>query len=143
MKKIVDLNKVIHQEIPPPACDVSLGIKISEAYEGYAKGYWNIKDHLLNGNGVVMGGFVSAAADIIMAYAMTTRLNEHQTFASINLDTTFHRPVFTGKVEIEAAIKKLGKSIAYVQAVLTQNEKRVADAVSSIIIMQKETNIKT
>jgi hypothetical protein len=38
------------------------------------------------------GGFVSAAAYIMMAYAITTLLHKDQTFVSINLHTTFHRP---------------------------------------------------
>lgn len=137
MLKKIDLNKVISRESAPPPCDNTLGLKVLEACNGYAKGLWTIDDRLLNGNGVVMGGFVSAAADIMMAYAISPLLKEDQAFASIDLDTTFHRPIFSGEIEVEARVEKFGNTISYVTAVLTQNEKRIANAVSSIMVMPK------
>lgn len=138
MRENIDLNKVIRLESDPPACDNTLRLKVMEANSGYAKCLWNIDKHLLNGNGVVMGGFVSAAADVTMAYAISTLLKEGQTFASIDLDTTFHRPILNGEVEIEARVEKFGNTVSYVTAVLTQNEKSIANAVSSIMVMQKK-----
>jgi acyl-CoA thioesterase len=137
MSKTVNLHKVIQGKSAPPACDITLGIKLSEANNGSSKGYWKVEDHLLNGKGVVMGGFVSAAADTMMAYAMVTLLKEDQTFASINLETTFHRPVFTGNVEIEAKVVKFGKTISYLTATFTQNGKHVASATSSVMAMPR------
>lgn len=140
MSKIVNLKEVIQGESAPPACDTTLGVKIVESMNGCSKGLWEVKDHLLNGNGVIMGGFVSAAADIMMAYAVITLLKEEQTFASINLETTFHRPVFSGKVEIEAKVEKFGKKVCYVTATFFQNGKHVASATSSVIVMDKNND---
>ncbi|HEY9577590.1 MAG TPA: PaaI family thioesterase [Pseudobacillus sp.] len=138
MIKTVNLNEVIRGESSPPACDTTLGVKVLEAGKGYAKGTWTIEEHLLNGNGVIMGGFVTAAADIMMAYAITPLLNEDQTFASINLQTTFHRPTFTGEVEIEVKVEKFGRTISYLTADLKQNGKLIASVTSSIMIMDKK-----
>lgn len=104
------------------------------AENGTAKGNWNADSLLLNGNGVVMGGFISAVADTLMAYALTSCLDEHRVFSSINLQTTFHRPVQKGMVQVEAKIERLGKSIAYATATLVQAGKEVAVANSSIMI---------
>lgn len=138
MTKTVNLHEVINGTTAPPACDLSLGVKVLEARDGMAKGVWTIGEHLLNGNGVIMGGFVAAAADIMMAYAITTLLHENQTFASINLQTTFHRPTFVGEVEIEANVEKFGRTVSYLTTTLKQNGKEVASAVSSIIVMEKK-----
>lgn len=138
MIKTVNLNEVIRGESSPPACDTTLGVKVLEAGKGYAKGTWTIEEHLLNGNGVIMGGFVTAAADIMMAYAITPLLNEDQTFASINLQTTFHRPTFTGEVEIEVKVEKFGRTVSYLTADLKQNGKLIASVTSSIMIMDKK-----
>jgi acyl-CoA thioesterase len=35
----------------------------------------------------------ATAADTMMAYALSSKLTFNQTFASIDLHTTFHRPV--------------------------------------------------
>ncbi|MFK2826431.1 PaaI family thioesterase [Bacillus sp. B190/17] len=138
MSQAINLNDVLCGKSSPPACDTTLGVKVLESKDGYAKGIWTIEEPLLNGNGVIMGGFVAAAADIMMAYAITPLLAEDQTFASINLQTTFHRPTFTGEVEVEAKVEKFGRTVSYVTADLNQNGKLVASVTSSIMIMSKK-----
>jgi len=137
MKPVTNLHAVIAGQSAPPPCDETLGVRLMEARDGYAKGVWTISESLLNGNGVIMGGFVGAAADIVMAYAVTTLLRDDQMHASINLQTTFHRPATAGEAEIEASVEKLGKTIAYVTAIVRQNGKEVASATSSVLIMEK------
>ena len=82
-----------------------------------------------------MGGFVTSAADIIMAYAISSKLSIGQSFASIDLHTTFHRPVRLGDVQVEAKVDRIGKKTAYVLADLFQNDKKVASVVSSVMIL--------
>ena len=132
---ISDLLDVARKGDVPPPCDSTLQVYADYAEEGVAKGRWEVAPLFINGNGVAMGGFLSAAADILMAYAIASLLNDQQSFASINLQTTFHRPVFEGVVEIEAKVERLGKSVAYLVAELTQDGKKVASSVSSVMIM--------
>ncbi|MBD8004938.1 PaaI family thioesterase [Bacillus norwichensis] len=84
-----------------------------------------------------MGGFLASAADIMMAYAISSLLSDDNGFASIDLDTTFHRPAFEGMIEIKAEVERLGRTIGYVTAELVQNDKKVASCVSSVLIQQK------
>ncbi|PYZ95346.1 thioesterase [Salipaludibacillus keqinensis] len=126
---------VVSQQIEPPNCDKTLNIQIKTASDGKAVASWETDDRFINGLGIVMGGFVSSAADITMAYAVSSLLNEDQSFGSINLSTTFHRPVVVGKVDIDARVERIGKTIAYVVADLMQNDKKVASVTSSVIIL--------
>ncbi|KYD29018.1 PaaI family thioesterase [Geobacillus sp. FSL W8-0032] len=137
MKSTVNLHDVIAGQSAPPPCDTTLGVRLTEARDGYAKGVWKVSESLLNGNGVIMGGFVGAAADIVMAYAVTTLLRDNQMHASINLHTTFHRPLEAGEAEIEALVEKPGRTVVYVTATVRQSGKEVASATSSVIIMEK------
>src|SRR5699024_9320385 len=120
----------------PPNCDLTMQMKPIYAENGVAKGIWDVDEKYLNGNGVSMGGFLASAADIMMAYAITSQLKENQTFASINLQTTFHRPVSVGTVVVIAKVERLGKKVAYLEAELTQNEKVVGNTVSSVMIIE-------
>lgn len=129
---------VLSQEAEPPNCDKTLNIQIKTASDGIAVASWETDDRFINGLGIVMGGFVSSAADITMAYAISSLLSEDQSFGSINLSTTFHRPVVVGQVEIEARVEKIGKTIAYVVADLKQNDKKVASVTSSVILVTKK-----
>jgi uncharacterized protein (TIGR00369 family) len=130
-----DLMRVITHGEQPPNCDETLQIKATYGHNGLANGIWRVDGKFINGIGVAMGGFVSSAADIIMAYAIASKLEAGQRFTSIDLHTTFHRPVMPGEVMVEAKVERMGKKTAYVIADLYQNEKKAASVVSSVMIL--------
>ena len=136
--KMSDFQKVVIKKFPPPPCDTTMKVTIHEASDGVAHGSWQVDRSYLNGNGVAMGGFLSSAADIVMAYAISSKLTDCQGFASINLDTTFHRPTVEGKVDVSAVVESQGRTLAYVVAELKQHNKKVATCTSSLFIEQRE-----
>jgi acyl-CoA thioesterase len=134
--KISDLVNVAAKGQKPPACDETLQVTVEVADNGIARGQWQVDEKFLNGNGVAMGGFLSSAADIMMAYAIASKLTDVQAFSSIDLQTTFHRPTFPGKVDIEARVERLGRTVVYLVADLSQNGKKVATSISSVLIQE-------
>lgn len=138
-----DFLEVVNNDAVPPNSDLTLQVKPTYAEDGVSKGIWEVDEKFLNGIGVSMGGFLASAADTMMAYALASKLKGDQTFASIDLHTTFHRPVFPGNVEVHAKVKRLGKKVAYLVAELLQDEKIVGSVVSSVMIMEEcETRSK-
>lgn len=133
---ITDLQQVVTNGLTPPPCDLTMQVRVDYAKDGVAKGVWKVDKKFINGLGVVMGGFLSSAADILMAYAIASKLTDTQGFVSIDLDTTFHRPGFEGEIEVIAKVEKMGRTLAYVVADLIQNEKKVATCVSSLLVQQ-------
>ncbi len=139
---LIDLHKVISKEIDPPKSDSVLGITLLEAKDGEATGNWRIEEHLLNANGIVISGFITATVDIMMSYAITTLINEDETFSSINIATTFHKPLHTGLVKIEAKVQKFGSFISYLSATITQDDKKAVEAISIMGIIKKPISKK-
>lgn len=135
--KVSDLLDVVNEGAIPPNCDLTLQITPTYAVDGVAKGVWKVDEKFLNGFGVSMGGYLASAADIMMAYAMASKLKENQTFATIDLHTTFHRPIFPGDVEVQAKVERFGRKVAYVVAELVQNDKKVGDVVSSVMVLEE------
>lgn len=133
----MNLKDVVKNRISAPPCDHHLNVQVSEAEGGLSRGTWKVTEEMINGNGVAMGGFSGAAADIMFAYAITSLTEENEGFSSISLNTTFLKPIMTGDVEIICQIHKKGRSIAYGSAKLKQNEKIVAESTTSIMITQK------
>lgn len=131
-----DFANVVLKKLDPPKCDSTLQIEPIFAKDGYATAIWKIDEKFNNGNGVTMGGFLSAATDTIMAYAIATLLSQEETFASIDLQTTFHRPLLPGTAKIEAKVEKKGNRIAYLTAGVFQNEKKCCSSTSSVMIMK-------
>lgn len=133
-----DLMKVVRKEKVAPNCDHTLKLHIQQAENGHATALWEVDERFLNGAGVVMGGFVASAADITMAYAISSVLGENQSFTSINLNTTFHRPVLPGEALVEVQVTRLGRQMAYLEAQVYQQEKLAASIVSSVMILDKK-----
>lgn len=94
------------------------------------------RDHaearLINRLGVTMGGFLAAATDSIMAYAITSVLESEQSFVTITLQTTYLRPVFPG---IAARVERKGTKTTYLTAAIIQERKACCSAVSSMMIL--------
>ncbi|GAF12555.1 cytosolic protein [Bacillus sp. JCM 19046] len=130
------LMDVISLGKQPPPCDSLIKIEMNQVSEGIAEAVWTPDEQMLNGNGVIMGGFISSAADVVIAYAISSLVNEKQTFASVNLTTTFHRPALPGQINVTAIVKKFGKTMSYVTAELMQNGKLVASAASSVLVQE-------
>lgn len=133
--KVTDLVKVVTEGETPPNCDLTLQLRPTYAKDGVAKGIWEVDEKFINGNGVSMGGFIAAAADTMFAYVMASILKDDQAFTTIDLHTTFHRPVTKGEVYIEARAERVGRRVAYLVADLMQNDKKVATAVSNMMIL--------
>lgn len=135
MNKDFNLMKVVTEGAVAPPCDHTLQLEVTSANDGVAKGIWRVDEPFMNGLGVAMGGFVSSAADIMMAYAVASKITKGQSFTSIDLHTTFHRPILKGEVMVEARVERMGRKVAYVVADLFQNGKKAASVVSSMMIM--------
>ena len=132
---MIDLKQVINRAVEPPACDQTLCIKLISAIAGDAICSWEINENFLNGHQIVMGGYIASAADITMAYSMASVLEENQVFSTINLQTTFLRPLHVGIATVDSRIIKKGRKTCYVEAIVSQNEKYVAKVTSSIMIL--------
>src|SRR5699024_2657330 len=135
---IEDLLDVVTKGDSPPPCDHHMNIKMLHAADKQAEGLWHIDDRFINGHKVVMGGFISGAIDIVMAYASASLLYERNqtdgSFASINLNVTYHRPLFEGNATVQATIEQAGNSVAYLKGTVSQNDKLVATATSSVFL---------
>lgn len=132
-----DLVEVVTKGNTPPNCDLTLQLQPTFVDGGIARGVWQVDEKFINGIGVVMGGYLAAALDTMMAYAISSKLNDNQVFTSIDLHTTFQRPTQVGEMYVEARVERLGRRTAYVVADVIQNDKIVASAVSSVLIMEK------
>ncbi|QDQ00654.1 PaaI family thioesterase [Lysinibacillus fusiformis] len=132
---MIDLKQVINGTVEPPACDQTLCIRVISATAGDAICSWKIDERFLNGHQVVMGGYITSAADITMAYSMASVLEENQIFSSINIQTTFLRPLRLGNAVVESTIVKKGRKTCYVEATISQNEQYVAKVTSSILVL--------
>ncbi|MCD8508531.1 MAG: PaaI family thioesterase [Bacillus sp. (in: Bacteria)] len=136
MDNAKELLEVVKGTKQAPNCDITLNLKATYAEDGIARAVWDVDERMINGVGVAMGGYVASAADITMAYAVASLLENKQSFFSINLQTTFHRPVSIGEAEVEARVEKRGRTMLFLVADVNQRGKLAATVHSSVMIVQ-------
>lgn len=71
-----------------------------------------------------------------MAYALLSVVKPDIAFTSISIQSTYHRPGTVGEAEIRTVVKKLGKTIAYVEAEVYQRNRVIATITSSLMLIE-------
>ena len=93
---------------------------------------------LVHGGGVLCGQAIMAAADTAMVLAMTADLGEFRPMTTVQLQTSFLRPVprDTAEVVITARILRRGKSLAFGEiSVSTPDGKLAAHATTTYALL--------
>ena len=111
---------------PPSAKFLGMGLVEIDVEKGYVKTSFEPKPELLNFNGVIQGGFLSAMMDDTMGFNAFMHLGMKTGMASIDLHTHFMRPVPMGKIIVEAQVTRAGKSVIFMESKLFDHEGRLA-----------------
>jgi uncharacterized protein (TIGR00369 family) len=88
-----------------------------------------------NPAGYVQGGFLSAMLDDTIGMLATVKVRGRALPSTIDLHTTFLRPVRTGRVEVVARLRNIGRQVIFAEADLFDPRgKEAARAVASLAI---------
>jgi uncharacterized protein (TIGR00369 family) len=94
--------------------------------------------HVYNPNQVVHGGFAATLLDSACGCAVHTKLNENQSYTTLELKIAYHRAmtVETGPVRAEGRVVSIGRRVAFAEAKLTDAAgKLYASATSTLLVM--------
>jgi uncharacterized protein (TIGR00369 family) len=86
-----------------------------------------VAPELVHGGGVLCGQAIMSAADTAMLVAMISKLGEFKPMTTVQLQTSFLRPVPKAIVEIEvvARVLRLGKTLCYGDVTFSDSGKKV------------------
>ncbi len=123
----------------PSICE-TLGFDLVLVERGSAVFEGTPGPHVLNPIGTVHGGFAAALLDSACGTAVHTRLSPTQGYTTLELKTSYHRPISadTGIVRAEGSLISFGRRAAFASAVLTDADGRVyATATSSLLVFER------
>jgi uncharacterized protein (TIGR00369 family) len=123
----------------PSICE-TLGFDLVEVGRGSAVFEGTPGPHVLNPIGSVHGGFAAAMLDSACGTAVHTRLSPTQGYTTLELKTSYHRPMTpeTGLVRAEASLISFGRRAAFASAALTDADGRVlATATSTLLVFER------
>lgn len=92
-----------------------LGLKVDEASPGRVVLSLPVTPELVHGGGVLCGQAIMSAADTAMLLAMIAQLGEFRPMTTVQMQTSFLRPVpkDVHTVAIVATVLRFGKTLSY------------------------------
>lgn len=118
----------------------ALGFRLIEVGKGYAVFEGTPGPSVMNLTGTVHNGFAATVLDSACGAAVHTRISPTQGYTTLELKTSFHRPITTetGPVRAEASLISFGRRAAFASAALTDAAGRVlATATSSLLVFER------
>jgi len=120
--------EALHSEIPRIFAPwiVALQLRPVHAEPGLLRLTMPITPELVHVGGVLCGQASMAAADTAMVLLMMSELGEFQPMTTVQLQTTFVRPLCGAQVRIQARLLRRGRQLAFGQLDLTDDQDRLA-----------------
>ena len=103
-----------------PPCSETLGMELMEVHQDSMtiRMGFDVPAGFANPTGAIQGGFQCAMLDEAMSTCCIIASNITMTAPTLELKTSFMRPLFVGRAEVVAKIIKFGKSTAFMEAEL-------------------------
>jgi uncharacterized protein (TIGR00369 family) len=129
--KLLDIaNAMVHGEVPPVLETVGFSMVSIEPGRAVFEMEAGRKHH--NPMGTVHGGVLCDIADAAMGMAYAARLEEGESFTTLELKINFLKPVRSGKLRAEGRVVKAGRTIGMVEC-------DVVDAAGSLVARASST----
>lgn len=126
MELIDRLNGVLEQVTAPIVKSLQLCVVAADAKQVTLR--LPVTPHLIHGGGVVCGQALMAAADTAMILAVAASLGEFRPMTTVQLQTSFLKPVpgDTTEVSVVCTLLRRGKSLAFGEIQLLTPEGQLA-----------------
>ena len=132
---VEEAQQLLNRSIPP--WSLPLHLQVRKTTETSVTLLMPFDEQLLHAGGIVAGPALMALADTAMVMALWSALGAFHPVVTIDMTTTFMRPVTRSAVIAEATVLRLGRTLGFCHVqLLTDTEERqlVAHAVGSYSI---------
>jgi uncharacterized protein (TIGR00369 family) len=131
------LHRIASGQIPPPPVAELVGFGPTLVMPGHVVFAYEPREEHYNPLGSVHGGILTTVLDTVMGCAVQSLLAEDITYVTIELKTSFVRPVLlaTGSLRAEGTVVHAGSRVATAEAKLFDAEGRLfAHATSTLLV---------
>ena len=90
-----------------------------------------------NPQGTLMGGIISALADMATGVAFSTTLEAEETFTTVELKVNYLKPIWSGTIRAEGRVIKRGRTIGLAEcSIYDESRSLVAYATSTCMALR-------
>ncbi len=106
-----------------------MGLEVQPGEGGQAEVFLNVGERMHNPMGFVHGGVIALLADAATGIAFGRTLDDQQSFATVEMKTTYIRPVKQGRLRAQAKLLQRGLRLGFVECVIhDERQKLIAKA---------------
>ena len=132
------LDAMLRGEVPPPPVSRLLGLRLVSYAEGEAVFELDVSPEHANPMGTLQGGIICALADAAMGMAYASRLDEGETFTTLELKTNYLRQVVDGKLTATGRVVHGGRTVGLTTCdVVDEHGRPVAHATSTCMTLRE------
>ncbi|MEH7403188.1 PaaI family thioesterase [Gottfriedia acidiceleris] len=139
-KKVLDMQKIMNGEVPPPPIARLIGAELVNVEEGKAvfELQCDTEKHA-NPMGTIHGGILCDIADMAMGVAFASTLETNESFTTVELKINYLKPVWNEKIIAKGEVMKRGNTIGLIKCdVFDEGGSLVAHALSTCMILRGE-----
>ena len=131
------LEAMIRGEVPPPPVSRLLGLRLVSAAEGEAVFELEVVPEHANPMGTLQGGVICALADAAMGMAYASRLEDGESFTTLELKANYLRQVVNGTLTATGRVLYGGRTIGLATCnVVDEQGRLVAHATSTCMTLR-------
>jgi uncharacterized protein (TIGR00369 family) len=133
------VDAILRGDIPPPPVAELLGIRLVSVDDGECVFEMEARPEHANPMGTLQGGVICALADAAMGMAYASRLEEGETFTTLELKTNYLRRVTDGKLVATGRVVHAGRTIGLTTCDVVDGEgRKVAHATSTCMTLREQ-----
>jgi uncharacterized protein (TIGR00369 family) len=132
------LDAMLRGDVPPPPVAQLLGMRLVSVQDGECVFEMEARPEHANPMGTIQGGVICALADAAMGLAYASRLEEGESFTTLELKTNYLRPVTAGMLVATGRVLHAGRTIGLTSCdVLDGEGRKIAHATSTCMTLRE------
>ncbi len=117
-----DILVGLRERVERSAFHRGLGLRVEEASPGEVRLSMEVREDHLNLQGLVHGGLLATLADTAMGLAVLTAVGPGRRYVTVDLSIRFLRPARPGRIEAVGRTERVGTSVGFAEASVTDGE---------------------
>ena len=132
------LDAMMRGDVPPPPVAVLLGLRLVSVADGEVVFELDVRPEHANPMGTIQGGVICALADAAMGLAYATRLEDAESFTTLELKTNYLRQVRDGTLVATGRVVHAGRTVGLTSCDVVDGEgRKVAHATSTCMTLRE------
>jgi uncharacterized protein (TIGR00369 family) len=131
------LQKLVGREAPGPPVSELIGFAPSRVDVGHAVMEMDAEKRHANPMGTMHGGVVCDLTDAAMGFAMSSTLEDDETFTTLDLTTNFFKPIWNAHLRATAIVTRRTRSLGFIECEVTDEaDSLVAKSFSTCMVLR-------